>query len=159
VDILAEAGIARTVAATAFGLVGGVSVVSRVASGGVADLVGARVTFASGVVVAAAGLVVLAFTATPVTMYASLVTFGAGLGAIAALYAPIVIRAFGRENATAVTGVFTFCSATAGFLAPLVVDALAAVVGSYTLPLVSLGAFTVVGAWLFYWGTDPTADG
>ena len=49
VDILAGGGIDRTLAATAFGIIGGISVVSRVGSGWLADWVGARVTFAAGV--------------------------------------------------------------------------------------------------------------
>lgn len=157
VDVLTEAGIARAVASTAFGLVGGVSVVSRVAGGGLADRIGPRVTIAGGIVLSAGGLLLLALTAGTTTMYAALVTLGAGLGTIAALYAPIVIRAFGPMKATAVTGIFTFCSAAAGFVAPLAVDGFAGVVGGYTIPLVALSGVTVLGAWLFYWGTDPTA--
>jgi len=156
VDILTRVGIARTVAATAFGLVGGVSVVSRVASGGLADRVGPRETIAGGVVLAALGLFVLAVAASTTTMYASLVTFGVGLGAIAALYPPIIIRAFGPANATAITGVFTLCSAVAGFITPLAVNALTSAVGGYATPLVALGVLTLLGAGLFYWGTDPS---
>ena len=155
VDILTSAGIARSIAATAFGLVGGVSIASRVASGGLADRLGPRQTLAAGVGLTAVGLFVLAVAATVPTMYVALVTFGAGLGAIATLYAPIVIRAFGPENATAVAGVFTFWSAVSGFTAPVAVDALAGAAGGYAVPLTVLGALTLVGAGLFYWGTDP----
>mgnify|MGYP000097278079 CR=1 FL=1 len=157
VDVLTEAGIARSLAATAFGLVGGVSVASRVASGALADRIGARETLVSGVALAALGLVVLAFTTAPTSMYLALVTFGAGLGAIAALYSPVVIRAFDPENATAVTGIFTYCSAVAGFLTPLGINGLYRATGGYDLPLLVLAALTFVGAGLFYWGTDPAA--
>ena len=158
VDVLTRAGIPFAVASTAFGLVGGVSVVSRVVGGGVADRVGPRVTIAGGIVLSAGGLLLLAGTTDTTTMYAALVVLGAGLGAIAALYAPIVIRAFGEDRATAVTGLFTFCSAAAGFVAPLAVNGVAGAVGGYDLPLVALAVVTVAGAWLFYWGTDPTVS-
>ena len=157
VDVLVSAGIVRSVAATAFGLIGGVSIASRVASGGLADWIGPRRTITAGVGLAAVGVLVLAVTTTRPTMYAAIVASGAGLGAIAALYAPIVIRAFDPENATAVAGVFTFCSAVAGFLAPLGVNALAQAVGGFTVPFVVLGVLTFLGAGLFYWGTDPSA--
>lgn len=157
VDILTAAGIAETVAATAFGLVGGVSIAFRVASGGIADWIGPRLTLTAGVALTALGLFVLAVVATVPTMYVALATFGVGLGAIAALYAPIVIQAFGPANAAAVAGIFTFCSATAGFLAPVGVDALADATGGYALPLALLGVLTLAGAGLFYWGTDPGA--
>lgn len=156
VDILTSAGIGRALASTAFGLIGGISIASRVASGGLADWIGPRTTLTGGVALTALGLFVLGATATVPTMYLALVTFGAGLGAIAALYAPIVIRAFGPENATAVTGIFTFCSATSGFLAPVAIDAFADAVGGYGLPLATLGVMTLLGAGLFHWGTDPT---
>lgn len=159
VEILTAAGIARQVAATAFGLVGGISIASRVASGGLADWIGPRLTLGAGVVLTAVGLFVLATVATVTTMYVALATFGVGLGAIAALYAPIVIRAFGPENATAVAGLFTFCSAASGFLTPVAVDAFENVAGGYGLPLVVLAVLTLVGAGLFYWGTNPEVGG
>lgn len=155
VDILTSAGIGRSIASTAFGLIGGISIASRVASGGLADWIGPRTTLTSGVALSALGLFVLSATATVPIMYLALVTFGAGLGAIAALYAPIVIRGFGPENATALTGIFTFCSAASGFLAPVAIDVLADTVGGYGLPLAALGVMTLVGAGLFHWGTDP----
>ena len=157
VDILTAAGISRSIAATAFGLVGGVSIASRVASGGLADRFGPRETLAGGTGLTAVGLFVLAVATTVPTMYVALVTFGAGLGAIATLYAPVVIRAFGPENATAVAGVFTFCSAISGFTAPVAVDALGTAAGGYAVPLTVLGALTLLGAGLLYWGTDPAA--
>lgn len=155
VDVLTEDGIPRTVASTAFGLVGGVSVASRVASGGLADRIGERETIAGGIALSAGGLLLLAGTAGTATMYAALLALGAGLGAIAALYAPIVIRAFGPTNATAVVGLFTFSSAAAGFVSPLAVNGLARALGGYTLPLLALAAVTFLSAGLFYWGTDP----
>ena len=156
VDVLTAAGIARAVAATAFGLVGGISIASRIGSGGLADRFGHRPTLTGGVVLAGLGLFVLAATATQPVMYAAIVTFGVGLGAIAALYAPIVITAFGPENASAVAGVFTFSNAVAGFLGPIGVNALATATGGFDVPLVLLGVLTIVGAALFHWGTDPT---
>lgn len=155
VNVLTGAGIVRTVAATAFGLVGGVSIVSRVASGAVADRIGPRRTQTGGVVLAAAGLFMIGSTPSVVTMYVAIITFGAGLGAIAALYAPIVIRAFDPENATAVTGVFTFSNVVAGFLGPLGISALATTMGGYDVPITGLGVLTLAGAGLFYWGTRP----
>lgn len=156
VDILTGAGIGRSIASTAFGLIGGISIATRIGSGGLADWIGPRPTLTGGVALTALGLFVLGTTTTVSTMYLALVTFGVGLGAIAALYAPIVIRAFGPENATAVTGIFTYGSATAGFLGPIAMDAVAGAIGGYSLPLIILGVMTLLGAGLFHWGTKPT---
>ena len=157
VDILVSAGIARSVAAAAFGLVGGFSLASRVASGGIADWIGPRRTLAAGVGLTAVAIFGLASLESVPAMYVAVLVFGVGLGAIAALFAPIVIRAFGPSNSAAIAGTFNYASGTAGFLAPVAVGALAGATGGYTLPLAVLGVLTLVGAGLFYWGTDPGA--
>jgi MFS family permease len=59
VDVLTENGIGATVAAGAFGIVGGVSVLARVGGGFVGDRVGRRTVFAACVALAAACVVVL----------------------------------------------------------------------------------------------------
>jgi len=153
VDILTTAGIARSVAATAFGIIGGVSIVARILSGVLADRIDPRLTFLGGVVVAAAGMVVLTFVRTPLVMYVSLVTFGLGLGAIAALFSPVIVSAFGRENATAVVGLFTISETLTSFLAPIGMNALSTATGGYAVPLAGVVAMTLLGGAMFYWGT------
>lgn len=155
VDLLTTAGIARTVAATAFGTIGGVSVVARLASGWLADRVGARETFAGGVVLAALGLFALAGVDSRLQMYVTLAVFGAGLGVIATLFSPVVLRQFGPEDATAVVGSFNIAEAAGAFLGPLGVHWAVRVTGGYTLPMVALACLTLLGAGLFYWSTDP----
>jgi MFS family permease len=157
VGILTANGIPRAVAATAFGIVGGVSVAGRVASGEFADRIGMRVTLTAGVVVAAASLTVLPLVGSTVPMYALLVLFGAGLGAVAPLFSPIVIGRFGPENATAIVGAFTIGQAVTAFSTPVVLSLLRSVSGGYTVPLVVLGGATLLGGLLFYRGTAPVA--
>ncbi|MBB6646230.1 MFS transporter [Halobellus ruber] len=158
VGILTGNGIPRGVAATAFGVVGGVSVVGRLASGEFADRIGMRVTLTGGVVVAGLSLAVLPWIAATLPMYALLVAFGAGLGAVAPLFSPIVIGRFGPGNATAVVGAFTVGQAVTSFSAPVVLSLLRSASGGYTAPLVFLGGATLLGGVLFYRGTAPAAD-
>ena len=158
VDMLTTFGIDATVASTAFGTIGGVSVLSRVGSGAVADRVGMRRTFLTGVSLAAIGVLVLLDGGSSVRIYASLVLFGVGLGAVASLYSPIIIERFGPENATAIVGLFNAVEAVSAFCAPLAASALVGLTGGYALLLVSLSGVTFLGAGLFYWGTDPTAE-
>lgn len=157
VDILTASGIARTVAATAFGTIGGISVLTRLASGAAADRIGARVTLLTGVTLAALGLLVLLVTVTPAAMYVALAVFGVGLGAVAALFSPILIDRFGPENATAIVGVFTLAETTTAFGAPIGLSLLVGATGGYAVPLVVLAAVTLLGAGGFYWGTAPEA--
>ncbi|WP_136688905.1 MFS transporter [Halorhabdus amylolytica] len=153
VDILTANGIDTTVAAGAFGIVGGVSIVARVGGGFIGDRVGQRDVFASCVILAAASVVVLPAIGSRLSLYVVLVGFGIGNGTLAALWSPIVLGRFGTENATATVGLLNTAIAGSAFLAPLAVSALRRITGSYTAPLVSLSVITVVGVALFYWGT------
>lgn len=159
VDILVTAGITRAVAATAFGTIGGISVFSRLASGVLGDLIGKRVTITAAVALAALGVFSLLGTETRPIMYVTLILFGIGLGAIGPLYPPIVIEKFGPANATAIVGLFVIAESPAAFLTPVALNVLVERTGSYDLPLLLLGVVTLVGAMLFYWGTDPSAEG
>jgi len=157
VDVLTTAGIEQSVAATAFGIVGGVSVLARVGSGTLADLIDGRLTFAAGVTLGGLGVLSLTVVDSPVLMYAAMVVFGIGLGTLAALFSPIVVGAFGEEHATAAVGLFNVSEASTAFLTPIMVNALADATGGYGVPLVILSAMTLLGAALFYWGTGEPA--
>ena len=158
VDILTTNGIDATVAAGAFGIVGGVSIVARVGGGFIGDRVGRRAVFAACVGLAAACVVFLPVVGSRALLYPVLVGFGVGNGVLAALWSPIVLGRFGTENATATVGVLNTAIAGSAFLAPLAVSALRNVTGGYVVPLLALGVVTVVGVGLFYWGTAPEGE-
>jgi len=159
VDVLTTAGFATAVAATAFAIVGGVSVLARLGSGVVADRVGPRATLFGGVVLAGLGAAVLIVTDTRPVAYLTLAVFGVGLGVIATLFSPILVDRFGAADATAVVGIFNVAEATAAFGAPLGMRFLVDVTGGYAVPLGLLSLATLAGAGLFFWGTGrPTAS-
>lgn len=153
VGVLTDAGVTRPVAAGAFGLVGGVSIVSRVASGGLADRYGYRPVILGALAFATVGIVLLLAAAIRPVMYLSLGAFGIGLGALASLYAPALIHSFDPQNPSAVVGTFQFANAIAGLLTPIAITTLAARTGSYDIPLVVLTVLTALGAGLFWAGT------
>jgi MFS family permease len=155
VDILTAQGVARAAAATGFGLIGGVSVASRVVNGSLADWIGTRPALVGSVLVTAVGIVLLTLGSAFAT--ASLVTFGIGLGGVATLFPPALVEAFGGEHASAVVGVFQGGLAVPGLLAPPAMSALVAWTGGYDGPLLLLAAITAVGAGLFWLGTRPEA--
>ncbi|MFB6108041.1 MAG: nitrate/nitrite transporter [Haloplanus sp.] len=158
VDILTTAGISATVAATSFGTIGGVSIVSRIGSGVVGDRVGRRETFTTGVVVAGVCVLALSAVHTRLSLYLTLVGFGVSLGALAPLWSPIVVTRFGAENATATVGLLKLPQAGAAFAAPLAVSVLFGLTDGYADPLTALSVVTVLGASLFYWGTAPKSE-
>lgn len=156
VDILTADGVNRTLAAQAFGIIGGVSVVSRLGSGILGDRFGLRPTLTTATLLSAVGILLLLLSdGTILFMYLSLGTFGIALGAMATLYPPIIVRAFDPQNATAVVGIFQIGSAITGFLGPLFLYSLASVTGGYDVPLMALATLTVLGALLFHVGTAP----
>jgi MFS family permease len=155
VDILTAQGVARAAAATGFGLIGGVSVASRVVNGTLADWIGTRPALVGSVLVTAVGIVLLTLGAAFAT--ASLVTFGIGLGGVATLFPPALVEAFGGDHASAVVGVFQGGLAIPGLLAPPAMSALVAWTGGYDGPLLVLAAITAAGAGLFWFGTRPAA--
>lgn len=155
VGILTENGIRRTIAATAFGIVGGISVVTRVAGGAVADRLGTRVTLTIGVVLAAFAMGGLPLVVSPLSMYVLLVLFGVGLGVVAPLFSPVILERFGPANATAIVGIFTIGEAATAMSIPIALNVLVDLSGGYTVPLVLIGGLTLLGAGLFYRGTAP----
>jgi cyanate permease len=156
VDILITTGIERTAAASAFGFMGGVSIVSRLASGVVADSVGIRRTLVASILITVASLLIAPLG--PTFAFASIVGFGVGLGGVATLYSPALVRAFGPENATAVNGVFQLSLGVSGLLSPVAMSSLVATTGTYRLPLVLLAGVTTVGIALFWYGTRPDGN-
>ncbi|QLH77136.1 MFS transporter [Halosimplex rubrum] len=158
VDILTGNGVDAAVAAGAFGIVGGVSIVARVGGGFVGDRLGARNVFAACVALTAACVLVLPAVGSRPALYAVLVGFGIGNGTLAALWSPIVLTRFGSENATATVGLLNTSTAGAAFLSPLAISALRGVTGGYTVPLVALALVTAVGVALFHWGTAPASE-
>jgi OFA family oxalate/formate antiporter-like MFS transporter len=158
VGVLTANGISRSVAATAFGIIGGVSVAGRVASGEFGDRIGMRVTLTGGVALAALAMVALPWMSSRLMMYALLVLFGIGLGTVAPLFSPIIIGRFGPANATAIVGLFILGQAATSFTTPVALNVLYDLSGGYTVPLLAVGGLTLLGGGLFYRGTAPTDD-
>lgn len=156
VGVLTANGVPRSVAAGAFGLVGGVSIVSRIGSGVLADRVGYRRVIVGGLLFTTVGIGLLAFADRRPIMYLALVAFGVGLGVLVALYPPALIRTFDPAQPSAVVGSFQFANAVAGLIVPLGLSMLVARTGGYTIPLAVLAVVTVAGAALFWLGTDPS---
>ena len=159
VGILTSTGFERSIAATAFGIVGGISVFTRIISGSLADRFGLRAILTVGVGFAAVALLGLIWVDTLARMYITLAVFGFGLGAVATLFSPIILGSFGSENAVAIIGLFTMFEATTAFLVPVGVGALVQLTGGYDLPLAVLAAVSLLGVGMFYWATkDPDAS-
>lgn len=144
VELFVGRGLSAYVASTAFGLIGGVSIGSRVLSGAIADRAGFRRTYLGflGCAVLGSGLLLV-----PSILANGLAVFiyGVALGGIGALYIPLVLEVFGSENDTAVIGVFNVVLGLFAITAPPVATLVLTRTDSFG-PIVGLTLLTTIGA-------------
>lgn len=148
IDLFAARGLSDTVASGVFGLVGGVSVVSRLGSGYVADYIGFRRTYLISILITAVGVGALLVPGVPILPIA--VGFaGLGLGGIATMYIPVLLERFSPSKNTAIIGVFNVAIGIVALVVPPLGTAIIAYTGSYTSAIIVtvcmlLGAFVTV---------------
>ena len=147
-------GLGRPAASFAFGLIGGISIVSRLASGAVADRLGYGRTYVLSLVNAVVGCVLLLLPGLP-WIYLAIVFFGISLGGVTTLYVPIVLRIYDPDKSTAVVGIFSIGLGVAALGAPPVATALLTSTTSF-LPVISLTLVTALLAIVLVWSGTRT---
>jgi MFS family permease len=149
VDYFQHRGLDRAAASFAFGLIGGISIVSRLASGAIADRIGYGRTYLSslGSAVIGCGLLLLPES---VSLYLAIVFFGISLGGVTTLYVPITLRIYDPDKSTAVIGIFSIWLGIAAIAAPPLATTLVGSTGSF-LPVIILTMVTVFVAILLVW--------
>ncbi len=152
IELLVTRGVTETSAVFAFGLIGGVSIISRLAGDIVADQLGYRRTFLISIASASLGSVLLFFPHVP-AMIAAVFCLGVALGGVATLHVPILLETYGSENDTAVIGVFNLSFGFFGLMAPPVATALIVRTGTYQSAIWLTLAVTVLALWLTRAGT------
>lgn len=150
VDLFAARGLTEAGASTAFGLIGGISIVSRIGGGYVADTIGYRRAFLTSLTCAAVGLALLVASPLPV-LVVGIVLIGLGLGGCATLYIPLVMQIYSPDKDTAIVGVFNVAGGIGAMVMPPLGTASVAYTGSYTVAValtvgVTLVAFGAVSA-------------
>jgi len=105
VDLFSARGLSAVGASTAFGLIGGVSIISRIASGYLADRIGSRRAFLGALAGSAVGIALLVAPPVPVVAI-GVVLIGLGLGGCATLYIPLLLEVYPPEMDSAVVGMF-----------------------------------------------------
>jgi MFS transporter, OFA family, oxalate/formate antiporter len=152
VDLFAARGLTAAGASAAFGLIGGVSIISRVGSGYLADVVGSRRAFLGSLVSAAAGIALLVV---PVDAVLPVAVFliGLGLGGSATLYIPLLMTVYSPEKDTAIVGVFNIAIGITALAMPTLGTASVAYTESFTIAIALTFAAVVVGIWAIAVGT------
>ncbi len=153
VDLFAARGLTEAAASTAFGLIGGVSIVSRIGGGYLADRIGSRRAFLASLGCSAAGVVL--FFAPPVPILAvGVVLVGLGLGGCATLYVPVLMQVYDPEKDTAIIGVFNVAGGVGALAMPPLGTASVAYTGSYVVAILLTFLVTVVSFWAIATGTN-----
>lgn len=158
IDLFTHRGLTEAGASLAFGLIGGISIISRLGSGYLADHVGTRRAFLASLVCVAAGVGLLLVPVVPALAGAIFLT-GLGLGGAATLYIPLVMEIYSPEKDTAIVGIFNVAGGIAALAMPPLGTATIAYTESFTLAILLTFALTVVGIWTVVVGTtDPRVD-
>ena len=144
VEMFAGRGLSAASASTAFGLVGGVSIISRVGSGYLSDSVGVRRTFLVSLACTSVGLALLLVPIRPV-LFLAIVVLGLGLGATATLYIPLLMGIYASDMDSAVIGVFNVGVGIASLVMPPLGTAAVTYFGGYTVPVVLTISMSLLG--------------
>ncbi len=144
IELFVARGLSPRAAALAFGLIGGISIVSRITSGYVADRTSYRRVFYGSLALVIAGNVALLFPSIP-SSYFAVVLFGLGFGGIATLYIPILFQSYDADKSVALIAVFNVSFGLFALGLPPLGIALIAQTGSY-VPVIALTLATSVGA-------------
>nr|WP_130501602.1 MFS transporter [Natrinema hispanicum] len=152
VDLFAARGLTAAGASTAFGLIGGVSIISRIASGYLADVMGSRRAFLASLVCAAAGIAMLFVPSVSIVVIA-ICLIGLGLGGSATLYIPLLMGVYSPEKDTAIVGTFNVAIGVAALAMPPLGTASVEFTGSFTSAILLTFAAAVGGLWVTAVGT------
>jgi len=153
VDLFAARGLGETAASTAFGAIGGVSIVSRIGGGYLGDRLGSRRAFLLSLGCATAGLALLIAPA-PAVLIGSVSLVGLGLGGCATLYIPVLLTVYPPEKDTAVIGVFNVAAGLGSLLMPPLGTATIAYTDGYTVAILLTCFLTIVAFGLIVAGTE-----
>ncbi|SIS20173.1 MFS transporter [Natronorubrum thiooxidans] len=152
VDLFVARGLTAAGASTAFGLIGGVSIISRIGSGFLADVMGSRRAFLASLVCAAIGIALL-FVPVLSVLLVAIFLIGLGLGGTATLYIPLLMGIYSPEKDTAIVGVFNVAIGVAALAMPPLGTASVAYTGSFTIAIVLTVVATGIGFWTIAVGT------
>jgi len=152
VDLFVARGLTAAGASTAFGLIGGVSIISRIASGYLADVMGSRRAFLASLVCAVAGIAMLLIPTVSIVVVA-ICLIGLGLGGSATLYIPLLMGVYSPEKDTAIVGTFNVAIGVAALAMPPLGTASVEFTGSFTIAILLTFAAAVGGLWVTAVGT------
>jgi len=129
-------GVAEMTAAVALGLVGGVSIVGRVAMGSVSDKIGRKASFIIAFLLMAVMMLWLLKARQPWQFYLFSAVFGFGYGGFAPLFPAVVGDWFGMKFHGSIFGTLSLAVAIGGAIGPLLAGYVFDSTGSYDIAII-----------------------
>lgn len=141
-----DIGLGNQVGAVGLGVIGAVSIGSRLGVGFVSDRVGRTKIFVICSTIMGVTTVVLPFIETSASIYIFSVVYGIGYGGNGALLAPIVADFFGTASINTLFGLTSAGFGVSGLIFPYLIGLSHDLFNTYTLAFVSTGVLGVIGA-------------
>lgn len=152
IDLFAARGLTAAGASAAFGLIGGISIISRIGGGYLADIVGSRRAFLASLLCTTVGISLLFIPVVPALLVA-IFLIGLGLGGSATLYIPFLMSNYSTEKDTAIVGVFNVAAGITALIMPPLGTASVAYTAGFTIPILLTVVVTVLAIWAIAVGT------
>lgn len=152
IDLFVARGLTDAGASAMFGLIGGVSIISRIGGGYIADTVGSRRAFLTSLGCSAVGIALLLAPQYSV-LTAGVFLIGLGLGGCATLYIPLLLQVYSPERDTAIVGIFNVAAGIGALAMPPLGTASVAYTDSYTVAILLTLGVTLVSFWAIVAGT------
>lgn len=143
--------ISATVAATILAVIGGLSILGRVATGSITDRVGSKPPLIVNLILMSGALFWLVATGELWALYLFAVIFGLAYGGLAAMESPIVAELFGLSSHGVIMGVASFGFTAGGAVGPVVAGRIFDVSGSYQIAFLIcalVGISGIILAWV-----------
>ncbi|TES83971.1 MAG: MFS transporter [Dehalococcoidia bacterium] len=143
--------ISATVAAGILAVIGGLSILGRIATGSITDRVGSKSPLIVNLILMSGALFWLVVTGELWMLYLFAVIFGFAYGGLAAMESPIVAELFGLSSHGVVMGVASFGFTAGGAVGPLVAGRVFDMLGSYQIAFLIcavVGISGIILAWL-----------
>lgn len=143
--------ISAAVAASILAVIGGLSVLGRVATGSITDRVGSRPPLIVNLILMSGALFWLVATGELWALYLFAVIFGLAYGGLAAMESPIVAELFGLSSHGVIMGVSSFGFTAGGAVGPVVAGRIFDVSDSYQIAFLIcalVGISGIILAWV-----------
>ncbi len=141
---ITDLGISATVAATVISVVGGSSIVSRLAIGNINDRVGTKSAFTIALAFLAASMVWVLFAREAGAFYLFAVLYGIAHGAFWTLLSPMLAGLFGLGSIGVIIGVIIFIGTVSSTLSPYLTGLIFDITGSYQLAFIIALIFSLI---------------